>query len=904
MDGIGSSLLTQLREVLLRCGSFDNDDELRAVFVDERISPWRHLLPTAASPTGRVNRVIEFLSTQSNDKGENALVLFLYVLSEGISQGNKCKGELARLAAGLSGLEEDPESSSIMPPAPSTGTSIEPQNPMIEKEEEAIKQQMSTPNMNIPIDSPTEPLIAPIEDQHPTTASSPPRNATTLPSNIALQYPDQPKRTKPLPVYIYRVNIIGFDTVRVEKSNGRSLIRTRNFQYKELKSVIQKLSERVYKERELDEATLKELGKVLFDALLEPSVQDEFRSFYREARERNALLRVELVVNESQISEVAALPWEFLHAPADEATNSISLGTNLNLAFIRHRESVEIVDNIKLQRGEKLRVVLAVANPSRLRPIQYEALKDQVDAFVRNGGHCEVIFATRSNLQRVLESEKPPHILHFIGHGKLKESVRIGSQIALLDESGEADWINADTFSQLFIHHPQPKIVLLQACELGATVPSQPFVGVASQVVQAGVPVVIAMRYEISNITAGRFVNEFYRRLLVRRESVEQAVQAGRLAIEDSHHPRDVASPVLYLQARDGHLFEDSLFEQFKKFCRERLGITLILNIMQVLALVAVLAVAIYRFGPDTRIKVAIASFVGCAEISDTLLATLDKEVDGVKFTRLGEIHEQSQARAQAAEGANLVIWGKCNQGDQKLALNFELLTSHAPSEVIDLREVSVQIAEADTNSIKEFSSALIMYVGGNYNLAAGPLGKLRRMGTSDESRLALLQGNSLLFAQKYGEAIDVYKTLEGTSVVAEALNNQGVAGINWARQIYNLNPANKEYEEKLLDARAVLEEVVQKHPELSVLAFSNLGASHYWIDSELSVDQDGYDNCHNAVLADGTQSLGYLCRAAARYFLLIEPCNIEGLQAGLEDLNLAEKYAGDLGQNSVLIAD
>jgi hypothetical protein len=41
MSGMPSELLSRLQATLLRCGPFDSDSALRAVFVDARITPWR-----------------------------------------------------------------------------------------------------------------------------------------------------------------------------------------------------------------------------------------------------------------------------------------------------------------------------------------------------------------------------------------------------------------------------------------------------------------------------------------------------------------------------------------------------------------------------------------------------------------------------------------------------------------------------------------------------------------------------------------------------------------------------------------------------------------------------------------------------------------------------------------------
>jgi hypothetical protein len=99
--GIPVELASKLRSALLRCGPFFSDNELKAVFVDSRISVWRDRLPQMTSPTSRVDATIDFLSSRYTNNRENALVLFLIVLSDRISLGDSCHHELRSLASDL-----------------------------------------------------------------------------------------------------------------------------------------------------------------------------------------------------------------------------------------------------------------------------------------------------------------------------------------------------------------------------------------------------------------------------------------------------------------------------------------------------------------------------------------------------------------------------------------------------------------------------------------------------------------------------------------------------------------------------------------------------------------------------------------------------------------------------------
>jgi hypothetical protein len=98
-SGYGSrSLLGAIRKMLLKCAPVDSDESIRALFVDSRLRPWRDLVHEAPNRYERVNMLLNSLYDRFDDAGENALVLFLTVLSEHIERGDACKQSLRSMA--------------------------------------------------------------------------------------------------------------------------------------------------------------------------------------------------------------------------------------------------------------------------------------------------------------------------------------------------------------------------------------------------------------------------------------------------------------------------------------------------------------------------------------------------------------------------------------------------------------------------------------------------------------------------------------------------------------------------------------------------------------------------------------------------------------------------------------
>jgi CheY-like chemotaxis protein len=94
---------SKVHPVLLQCGPFKSDAQLKAVFVDSRIQPWQNQLPDANDESDRVSMTINYLYNKKNKSGEDALLLFLAVLCDRVSPETECHQLLAELIDELKG---------------------------------------------------------------------------------------------------------------------------------------------------------------------------------------------------------------------------------------------------------------------------------------------------------------------------------------------------------------------------------------------------------------------------------------------------------------------------------------------------------------------------------------------------------------------------------------------------------------------------------------------------------------------------------------------------------------------------------------------------------------------------------------------------------------------------------
>jgi hypothetical protein len=273
-------------------------------------------------------------------------------------------------------------------------------------------------------------------------------------------------------------------------------------------------------------------------------------------------LRIELVIDEQEMPEVAALPWEFLCLPERANLGTIWLSTAPEVVFLRRRAQSFAAQPIQLQKGEKLRIALIVASPSDLPAVSYQPIQESLEKLDQEKVNLVELLPVLQNANPTSIDEvlsQSPHIVHFIGYCGFQNDQ--GQEIGVFlvnTDLNQAMWVEADYFSELLNQH-RPGLVILQASQSGTLSASRAFTGVASRVLQQNIPVIIAMQYEVSDTVSSQFPRRFYKQL-AEGDPVDIAAQCGRRAIglrpEALYKKRDFATPVIYMRVEDGYLFE------------------------------------------------------------------------------------------------------------------------------------------------------------------------------------------------------------------------------------------------------------------------------------------------------------------------------------------------------------
>ena len=161
--------------------------------------------------------------------------------------------------------------------------------------------------------------------------------------------------------------------------------------------------------------------------------------------------------------------------------------------------------------------------------------------------------ATLAALQRRLRRSQY-HIFHFIGHGEFDQTLQEG--VLLLErEKQRGHRVGSQYLGMLLHDHESLRVAVLNACEGARSSKQDPFAGSAQTLVQQGIPAVIAMQFEIADDVASTFAHELYG-ALADGYPIDAAVTEARKAIFAMGREVEWATPVLYLRAPDGRIFD------------------------------------------------------------------------------------------------------------------------------------------------------------------------------------------------------------------------------------------------------------------------------------------------------------------------------------------------------------
>jgi len=295
----------------------------------------------------------------------------------------------------------------------------------------------------------------------------------------------------------------------------------------------------------------KQFGSTLYDSLFTGEVGTCFRRSLDEADAHGKGLRVRLRLGKAP--QLADVPWEYLYPSSLRQFLVLSTRTPV----VRYLEQPRSV--APLQITTPMQVLVAVSSPTNLATLDVNAEVNRIRTALgelEQSGHVRVTVignASLAELRRALR-RGTFHVLHFIGHGGFNPNTAEG-MLAFEDENHLAHMVSGSDLATMIHDHSTLRLVLLNACEGARQSPADPLGGVAQSLVAQGIPAVVAMQFEITDQAATVFSSEFYA-AIADGYPIDAALAEARVAVFSDDNDVEWGTPVLYLRASDGRIFD------------------------------------------------------------------------------------------------------------------------------------------------------------------------------------------------------------------------------------------------------------------------------------------------------------------------------------------------------------
>jgi hypothetical protein len=306
------------------------------------------------------------------------------------------------------------------------------------------------------------------------------------------------------------------------------------------------------------EQRIKDVGSRLFRTVFEDGLAT--RELWKAARERLSETRIEI---ETGVGDDFRLPWELIREADSDPW--VLQAESFVRALSRPKRHTAKTIQIELP----IRILLVICRPAGNRDVSFRSVANQVvrllEEYPATAFHVRVLrpptFAQLGKeLRTAQQAGRPYHIVHFDGHGLFEDLQARHTGTAPLnprgficfenpDFRGNEELIHGGILGSVLQEHGVT-VLILNACRSAnthamirpadlAASSERPrsrvgaFGSLAHEVLNAGVPGVVAMSYNVYVATATQFVSDLYRSILS-GHSLCSAVSLARKRLRDS----------------------------------------------------------------------------------------------------------------------------------------------------------------------------------------------------------------------------------------------------------------------------------------------------------------------------------------------------------------------------------
>ena len=310
-----------------------------------------------------------------------------------------------------------------------------------------------------------------------------------------------------------------------------------------------------------DERIVQEVGSQLFEFIFQRKILELYQECSHAARKDDQPFLIRLRVTDPTLAYV---PWETMY----DKKNRFYVTTSQSTPFMR-----AVDDYVEERRACAARPIRMLGMAARVKVLNGFPLDEiEVDAEqvaikkalseLNDGKRMKLSWIpsakARDLNRRFLRGDEGKRwdLFHFIGHGGHDPERQMGFIVVQEEGGSKGIRLYADSLKAFLTQPGQtPSLVVLNSCSGAQGEPGSLFSSTAAELIQGGVPAVIAMQFEISDNMGLAFADTFYT-YLAENVSIQAALAHTRAELKARQFAEWI-SPVLYMRGLDGEIFVD-----------------------------------------------------------------------------------------------------------------------------------------------------------------------------------------------------------------------------------------------------------------------------------------------------------------------------------------------------------